>query len=172
MDSTTQPEALQKALQKAQDQTAAPLDCTHHSRVEEDPGIIVKFAPKANIHRLLSLPAIANIPDLVQGINEDDSFRIFVGWLNSIVTKHAGPAAVVRTLDDWPVAGLYHNLIKAQHSHIEADQSWLVWLTVDIVANSVGTHSAGQYFAIECSGTGSCTIVHKKLGPFCLKVIQ
>lgn len=166
MDSTSQPEALQKVLQKAQDQTAAPLDCTHHSRVEEDPGIIIQFAPKANIHRLLSLPTIANIPGLVQGINEDDSFRIFVGWLNSIVTKHAGPAAAVRTLDDRPVAGLYHNLITVQHSRIEADLSQLVGLTADIVANGVGTHSAGQYFAIECSGTGSCSIVHKKLGPF------
>ena len=145
MDSDTQQQAL---IQKAQDQT-----------VEEDPGIIIQFAPKANIHRLLSLPAIANIPDLMQGVNEDDSFRILLAWLNSIVTKH-GPGAAVLTLDGRPVPGLYHNMIKCQHSKIEGDISHSVELTADIVAHGVATHSGGQYFSIEGSGTGSCSIIH------------
>ena len=152
MDSDTQQQAL---IQKAQDQT-----------VEEDPGIIIQFAPKANIHRLLSLPAIANIPGLIQGINEDDSFRIFLAWLNSIVTKHAGPGAAVLALDGRPVPGLYHNIIQDQHSKIEGDISKAVELTADIVAHGVATHSGDRYFSIEGSGTGSCSIIHKKWGPF------
>ena len=147
--------------QKAQDQTYS-TDCT----VEEDPGIVIQFAPKANIHRLLSLPAITNIPGLMQGINEDDSFRIILAWLNAIVTKHAGPAAAVCTLDGRPVPGFYHNMKKEQHSKIEGEISDLVQLTADIVSHGIATHSGGHYFSIEGSGNGCVSIVHKKWGPF------
>uniref|UniRef100_A0A1X7VSR5 Uncharacterized protein n=1 Tax=Amphimedon queenslandica TaxID=400682 RepID=A0A1X7VSR5_AMPQE len=98
-----------EASQKGPDQTAALLDSRGVEAEQADPGIVIKFAPKAIIPRLLSLTAILNISDIVQGINEDDSFRIFVGWLNGLVSKHAGPAAAVRTLDNKAVSGLYRS---------------------------------------------------------------
>ncbi len=54
-----------------------------------DPGIIILYASDDNLHRMLSLGAVNNIPHLEQGTSAAESARNFQAWLDTFISNIA-----------------------------------------------------------------------------------
>lgn len=131
---------------------------------EPDPGIIVIFGTKTDIHAGLGqqyTSSLTGVPP--QGATPDISKQVFIDWLDGIATSEAADRCIVRDFQGHKQDELYHKMTLSEHFTILQVLSALNMWGISYSSQGI---QIGKLFMLAPYGGGSMSIIHLCVGPF------